>query len=137
MIEEIRKIDSGRSQLRKFGITVGAVFAVLGVVFLLRGKNHYPYFIGPGLGLIFFGGIWPRALAVIYKIWMSLALVMGWVMSRLILSVLFYIVLTPIGLFLKLIGKDVLNQRLNRSSGSYWIDRKEVEPVKGSYENRY
>ncbi len=68
---------------------------------------------------------------------MAIAIVLGFLMSHLILIVLFYIVMTPIGLMLKMFGKDVLDQRIDKKVNSYWVDRPLGMNTKESYENQY
>ena len=59
--EEIRELKTGIRELRNFGLLVGAVLVALGLLFLLRGKARYPYFIAPGILLLLFGAVFPRA----------------------------------------------------------------------------
>ena len=104
---EIKNINTDLNELKKFGKTVGAVFSAIGLFLFLYHKMQFGFYIG-GLGilLVLLGFIFPRSLKNPYKIWMTLALVMGFFMSRLILTILFYFVVTPIGLLAKMFRKD-------------------------------
>ena len=62
---------------------------------------------------------------------------MGFFVSRVILFVLFYVVLTPMGLIARLLGKDILDQKIDKSKKSYWQDREGAAKTKESYENQY
>jgi hypothetical protein len=63
---------------------------------------------------------------------------MGWCMTRLILIALFYLVVTPIGLLMRLLGKDFLELKLDRSSAvSYWIPREGPRPEAENYNNQF
>ncbi len=137
ILEDIRNIKSGRKELREFGITIGVVLLVLCGLALWRGRASFPYFAVSGAGFITLGLIFPAVLRTLQKAWMALAAVMGFFMSRLILAVLFYGVITPIGLLTRLLGKDVLDQRLYTSKASYWIDHDGASKDKESYENQY
>ena len=138
LIEEIRSIKSEKKDLRKFGITVGIAFGFFGVIFLWRQISGYPYFfIASGL-LISTGFIVPLFLKPIQKAWMTLAILLGWFMSRVILTILFFIIVTPTGLLARLIGKDFLNRRFKQNSDqSYWIKKKIILPEKSTYENQF
>jgi hypothetical protein len=68
---------------------------------------------------------------------MTLAILLGWLMTRIILIILFYLVVTPIGLLAKLSGKDFLNRKFNREAQSYWIPRKATTTDKGNYEKQF
>ena len=135
--DDIKQLKTGDRDLRKFGLLVGGVFAVLGVLFLLRHKAHYPYFLLPGVGLIAFGAVLPRALKYVYLTWMSVAFVLGFVVSHVILTLFFFLVITPVGLIARATGKDFLSLKLDRNAPSYWI-RREQKPVKpADYERQF
>jgi len=120
--EEIKAISSTRRDLRNFGLVVGGGFLIFGGLLFWREKTLWPYFGGAGLGLALLGLAAPPVLKPLQKIWMKLAVVMGWFMTRLILSVLFYLVLTPIALGGRLFGKGFLD-RTTGGQKSYWIRR--------------
>jgi hypothetical protein len=135
--EDIKQLKTSDRDLRKFGLLVGAVFAGLGVLFLWRYKTYYPYFLGPGLGLVLLGAILPRTLKWVYIGWMSIAFVLGFVMAHVILTLLFYLVLTPIGLVARLCGQDFLSLKLNRTAKSYWIPRDPKPKSPADYERQF
>ena len=124
-------------QLRKFGLMVGGVFAVFGLLFLLRHKAHYPYFLWPGAALILSGAIFPRTLKYIYIAWMSMAFVLGFIMAHVILTLFFVLVITPIGLIARMFGKDFLSLKLNRNAASYWIPRWQKTKSPAEYERQF
>ena len=95
---DLKKLKTGARDLRKFGLKVGGVFVLLGVLFLLRHRPSYPAFLGAGAVLMAFGIIWPRALKYVYIAWMALAFTLGFVMSNVILVLFFFLFVTPIGL---------------------------------------
>jgi multisubunit Na+/H+ antiporter MnhG subunit len=78
----------------------------------------------------------PIVVKPVFILFLYIAHVLGWVMTRVILSVLFYLVITPIGLILKLFGKKFLDMKFFREKESYWIETGEEEGVK-SYEIQY
>ena len=135
--EEIKNIKSGRSELRKFGITIGIVLGLLGSFFLWRGKTYYSTFFIISTLFLFLGLVLPVLLKPIQKIWMVLAILMGWFMTRIILIILFYLIVTPIGLLARLFGKDFLNTKFNKNPDSYWISKKTITFDKRNYENQF
>ena len=114
--------------LRKFGLLVGGVFCLLGLWFCLRHKPFYWWMLVPGVPLFMLGAILPRRLKWIYVGWMTFALTLGMIVSTIILTLLFYLVVTPTGLIARAIGKDFLSQRLDPSAMSYWIARDTSSP---------
>ena len=135
--DDIKQLKTSSSDLRKFGLTVGGVFAVLGLLFLWRHKAHWPYFLWPGATLFVAGIIFPRGLKWIYIAWMSMAFVLGFMMAHVILTLLFYLVITPIGLVARLFGQDFLSMKLNRAAKSYWIPRDQNVKSAEDYERQF
>ena len=137
IIEEIKKIKSEKKDLRQFGITMGIVLALLGGLLLWREKDYYFYFLMLSIAFFFIGLALPVLLKPIHKIWMTLAILMGWVVTRVIMIALFYLVVTPIGLLTRLCGKDFLNIKSEKNVNSYWIPRKTIKADKKKYENQF
>jgi len=135
--EEIKNIKEDKTTIRKFGLTVGTVLLLVGIVLYLTGKSSSVVFGGIGFLLILFGLILPSILKPLNKIWMTLAVILGWFMSRLILFILFYIVITPIGFFLKLMGKDFLHLKIDKKSKSYWETREKKITEQIDYERQF
>jgi hypothetical protein len=107
---------------REFGLVVGGVFALLGVWWLYRGKFLNPAYVLTivGLALVLFGLLAPRVLAAPRKAWMKLAEVLAFVSSRIILALIYFLVLTPIGLVKRAMGWDPLHRRA-ASGDSFWL----------------
>ena len=121
LLEDLKQLKTGARELRKFGLLVGGVFAILGALMWARGKGHFVYFLTPGLLLIVLGLIAPRILKPVYVAWMSLAIVLGFVVSHVILTIFFFLVITPIGLAARCAGRDFLRLKLERQARTYWL----------------
>ncbi len=76
--------------------------------------------------------LWP-----LQKIWMMVAVILGWVMTRIILSILFYLVITPISLLGRLFGKRFLDLKIDRSATSYWIKRENKPTEPADFEKQF
>jgi len=138
MISDLQQLSTKTRDLRKFGLMVGGVFVLLGGWFLFRNKPAGPYFLIPGVVLVLFGFVAPRALKVVYIAWMSLALTMGLLVSTVVLTLFYFIVITPLALAGRLLGKDFLSEKLDPNAKSYWLarDRSRIrKPV--DYEQQY
>ena len=120
MIEEIKNIKSEKSDLRKFGIIVGIVLLIIAGFFFLKEKESFQLFLTIGIILFVTGIVIPFTLKPIYWVWMVFSTILGWFMTRVILSLLFYVVFTPIGLIGRLFGKQFLDLKQNHSQQSYW-----------------
>ncbi len=137
LIEEIRNISSEKSDLRKFGLTVGIVLGLLGGLLIWRGKDYYLYFLIISAALIFSGLLLPVILKPFQKIWMTLAVIMGWFMTRVILGILFYLVFTLTALLGRLFGKEFLDTKMDKSRPGYWHYRKPEKFSKSGYEKQF
>jgi Saxitoxin biosynthesis operon protein SxtJ len=135
--QQIKDLKTDTPNLRKFGLLVGAVAMLIGLVPLLRHKTNYPYLFWPGAILIAFSVVWPRALKYPYIAWMTMAFVLGLVMSHVILTLFFFLLVTPIGLFARLLGKDFLNRKRHLQATTYWIPREVKTKTPGSYEQQF
>lgn len=123
LIEEIKNIVSTKKEARKFGIQIGVLFILISFLLFVLHKNYTAYFLVAGVILTTLGKFFPQILIFPNKIWMSFAIILGFFTSRLILIVLFYLVITPMGLIAKIFGKDFLDKKLNRQQESYWNKR--------------
>lgn len=123
---------------REFGLVVGGVFAMLGAWWLYRGKFASAAHIVLPLGalLVLLGLIWPRSLVLPNKAWMLLAEGMSFVTTRIILGVVFFLLVTPIGVVKRLSGWDPLSRRGARRD-SYWQPYSERQRDPRHYEKMY
>lgn len=137
IIEEIKSIRSGKKELRQFGIIIAIACGLLGVLLWWRGKTYYSYSFIIAAAFLFSGLTLPAALKPFQKVWMTISILMGWLMTRVILIILFYGILTPIGLLGRLCGKDFLDIKINKNAPSYWILRDRKEYDKKSYEQQF
>ena len=138
ILDDIRQLKTGPRELRKFGLTVGGVFVLLGALFWLRHKPAFPYLLSPGLVLLTLGAGWPRALKYVYVAWMALAFLLGFAVSNVLLTLLFFLVITPIGLTARLLRKDFLRLKPDRAATTYWIRRERTGPKSpAEYERQF
>lgn len=135
--EEFGNIKETKKDLRKFGLTVGSVIAVIGIVLFYFEKSSAVYFAVIGGILIFLGVLFPRLLKQLNKFWMGLAIVLGFIMTRIILTTLFYIVITPIGFIAKIFGKKFMILKYDTSAETYWEKRSIIQKKPIDYERQF
>ena len=123
----MEKLNLDRQSLKKFGITMGIAFIVISLLIFIR-HRHSPL---PALiisAIFFISAVFvPPALKPVYIVWMRLAYVLSWINTRLILVVIFYLIFTPFALILRLLKKDPLDRKIDKTKESYWI-KKEDRP---------
>jgi hypothetical protein len=137
MIEEIKNIKSEKREFRKFGITIGVFLMVLAGFLFWRGKDSFEILLVIGSALLVLGFVIPIVLKPIYWIWMVFAAILGWIMTRVILSLLFFVVITPIGLFSRLFGGKFLDFEWDKSKDSYWNVRPQKQKNNEEYERQF
>ena len=137
MLEEIKNIKSEKSDVKKFGITVGVILMIIGGILFWKEKESFQIFLTFGAVLSALGFVIPNILKPIYWIWMIFATILGWIMTRVFLSLLFYLVFTPIGLISRLIGKKFLVLNWNKTDSTYWNYRSNGVFEKERYEKQF
>jgi uncharacterized membrane protein len=135
VIEEIKQIKSGRKELRDFGIVMGIALLVIFAIFHFRHQTLYFFLLYASAALLIAGMVIPTVLLPLQKVWMAMAISIGWVVSRIILSILFYVIFTITGLAGRLFSKHFLDIKLKRDEESYWIPRAEKKEV--NYEKQF
>lgn len=135
--EEIGKIDSSPKELKKFGVTMFAAMLVLAGIFFLRGRDVHIYLAAAAVFFLIFGIAAPELLLPLHKAWMTFAVLMGWVMTRVILFVVFYFVVTPIGFVVRLLDRNFLSMKLESGKSSYWIEKSSLVKNTQSYERQF
>jgi len=137
MIEEIKNIKSNKSDLQKFGITIGVILLIISGFLYWKGNESFQLFLIIGTILFVLGITIPDVLKPIYWVWMIFATILGWIMTRLILSLLFYVIITPIGLIPRLFGKQFLELKWNKTDSTYWHYRSKGVFEKEKYEKQF
>ena len=134
--EDYERIDRSPRALRRFGFTMAIV---LGIATALTFRR-YP---AVALGLVIAGALLsvaaqfaPAQLAMVHRIWIKLSLAMGWVMTRVILTLVFFLVVTPVGLLQRLVGKRAFEVAFRTSENTYWKPR-EAPFERESYERQF
>ena len=137
MIEEIKNIKNDKSDFRKFGITIGLLLMILAGFLFWRGKETFGIFLVSGFVLLVLGLTIPIILKPIYWIWMILAVILGWIMTRVILGLLFFVVITPIGMFSRRSGSKFRNLKWDQSKDTYWNYRAKKQLTNEDYERQF
>jgi hypothetical protein len=135
--EEFKYIKESKKDLRKFGLTVGGVLLLITAFLFYFEKTSAVYFLTIGALLVLTGVIYSTILKPINKLWMGLAIVLGFFMSRIILTILFYIALTPVSIIAKLVGKKFITLKYDKSAKTYWEKRTIIKKKQLDYERQF
>ena len=131
--------QQNRKQLRQFGLLVGGILVLIGVWQWYRGHHETVRIVLWSIGGVLIGAglIVPTRLAPVYVAWMKFAFLLGWVNTRILLSVIFFLLLAPVGLVSRLFGRDSLDQRISPQTNSYWKPRQPQSAVREHCERQY
>ncbi len=125
------------SQARKTALVVAAVFFAIALWNVYRGRmTPVVIFAGIALVLTLIGLFIPVAARAFHRFWMGVAGVLGYINSRIILSLLYYGVFAPVGLARRLMGRDPL-QRRGSAKSSYWVTRENTRQSKEQFERLF
>lgn len=120
--------EKSPGELRKFGLVMFGALAAVGLLLFFKGKAGWPWIGGASLAFLFTGLFLPRILSPVEKYWMLFAGVLGFIMTNVLLTLVFFLGVLPTGLLMRLFGKDPLRKSFDRSLDSYWIDVTEDGP---------
>ena len=113
---------------RFFGLTFFVVFILIALWPLLWGKPVRPVALGISIVFLAASFLFPALLSPLNKLWLKFGALLHSITSPIILGVMFYLVIMPIGLLMRLAGKDFLRLKFDPASPSYWIKREPPGP---------
>ena len=116
---------------KSFGVTFCVVFAIFALISVFRGGDWWPYLSGIATVFGAAGLIAPNILRPLNKLWFKFGLLLHKVMTPLIMGILFYLLITPVGLLMRLSGKDPMQMK-DSDKDTYWIDREPI-PAGGDH----
>ena len=135
MSESIGKLSlNEKGSEKSFGIVFSIVFLIIALYPLLNSQDIRIWAIIISAIFIFLGFIYPKTLILPNKLWFKFGLLLGAIVAPIIMVLVYFITVLPTGLIMRLLGKDLLKQKLDKKINSYWIIRD--EPL-GSMKNQF
>ena len=111
------------SSNKSFGIVFFIVFVLIAIYPLINQGEVRIWSLIISFLFLFLGLLNSKILTPLNKLWFRFGLFLGKIISPIIMGVIFFLVVTPIGLLMRFFGKDVLNLKLNKKKSSYWIEK--------------
>ena len=135
--EDYDRHDITGGSERSFGLVFAVVFLAIGLAPLLSagGVRIWPVVIAAVCGVVAL--VHPRLLRPFNAAWLKFGLLLSRIVNPIVLGFLFYVVITPAGLIMRLLGKDPLRLRIDRTAESYWIERRPPGPPPESMRNQF
>ena len=115
---------------KSFGIIFFIVFLIIGLWPLINGEDVRIWSILVSLPFLILGILNSRILSPLSYVWIKLGIIMGKFISPIIMAIIFYLLISPFGIVMRIFGKDLLMKKYSKKS-SYWIKReKKMNPMK-------
>lgn len=125
------------SSNRTFGFVFAGFFALVSVLGYWHGSDRWHYWVPLSAIFLIVAFAAPQILAPLNRLWMKFGLLLHKVMSPLILGIMFYGCITPIGFLMRLTGKDPLRQKFDSTAQSYWIVRSPPGPLPETFKDQF
>ena len=122
---------------RRFGLTIGTVCIIIGSIRGLLGHSYTEWWLLAGLVVGLLAIYWPAALAPFNRLWLKLGLVLNKIVNPVVMTGLFVSTIVPIGMLMRLYGKDTLRLRPKPDAASYWIVRDPPGPAPETMKNQF
>jgi hypothetical protein len=132
-----RKEDIKPSSDRNFGLVIATVFLLIALWPLIRAEPVRWWALAVAAVFAALALLWTAALAPLNKCWTKLGVLLYRFVSPIVLGLLFYVIVTPVALLMRLLGKDPLRLRREPDAVSYWIDRMPPGPAPESMKNQF
>jgi len=118
----MNNLDQNKTSNRNFGITFFIFFLILSLYPLIQDKNINYVLLFISIIFLFLSFLKPKVLKPLNKIWFKFGIFLGKFVSPIVMSLIFFLVITPTGLIMKVIGKNLLNLK-NENKKTYWINK--------------
>ena len=122
---------------RSFGLVFAALFALVGAGPLIHGNDMRPWALGAAIGFLAVALLVPRALRPLNLLWFRFGLALHHVVTPVVMGLLFFLTVTPVGLLMRLSGKDPLRLKRDPAAASYWIHRQPPGPTPESMRHQF
>jgi saxitoxin biosynthesis operon SxtJ-like protein len=132
-----RRQDVQGSSNRSFGLVFAAVFAAIGLLPLIHGGAVRIWALAVAALFLATAFLFPSALGALNRLWLKFGLLLHKIVSPVVLGIMFFLVITPIGMYLRARGKDPLRLKPNKQSKSYWIERVPPGPAPESIKDQF
>lgn len=130
-------IEIEKSSERTFGIIFSVFFCIVGLFPVMSGGSISWWAFPLAVFFLIAAFLFPKFLAPLNFIWMKFGSLLHKIVSPIILTIIYFLAVVPVGLIMKLLGKDILNLKMDKSRKSYWIDRSKENSKKESLRRQY
>ena len=134
MTEKPNHVSTEQSSEKSFGVVFSIVFLIVSLYPLINSESLRIWALV--VSIIFFLLVFlaPKILVLPNKLWFKFGLLIGSIVAPIVMAFVYFVTVLPTGLIMRLLGKDLLKQKLDKNAKSYWVKRS--EPM-GSMKNQF
>jgi hypothetical protein len=130
----LNNLNTEKSSNKSFGIVFSGVFLIVSLYPIIISEDIRLWAMVISVIFLFLAFILPKILELPNKLWFKFGILLGSIVAPIVMALVYFITVLPIGIVMRLLGKDLLNRKLDKNIQSYWIKRN--EPI-GSMKNQY
>ena len=135
MTEISRHVSTEQSSEKSFGVVFSIVFLIVSLFPpLINSEGLRIWALVVSIIFFLLAFLTPKILVLPNKLWFKFGLLIGSIVAPIVITLVYFVTVVPTGLIMRLLGKDLLKQKLDKNAKSYWIERK--EPM-GSMKNQF
>ena len=123
-----------KSSEKSFGVVFSIVFLIIALYPLASSASIHIWALAVSAIFLLFAFLAPSILILPNKLWFKFGMLLGSIVAPIVMALVYFITVLPVGLIMRLLGKDLLKQKLDKSAKSYWIERR--NPI-GSMKNQF
>ena len=122
---------------RAFGYVFAVIFAIVGFGRLMHGGAPRWWAVGVAATILAAAVVWTRSLCPFNRLWLKFGLLLHHVVNPIVMGFLFYLVIAPMGIVMRLAGRDLLKIRRDPAAATYWIERTPPGPEPASMKHQF
>ena len=134
MSETTSYIQTEKPSEKSFGVIFSTVFLIVSLYPLINSEGLRIWALVVSTIFFLIAFVAPKVLVLPNKLWFKFGLLLGSIVAPIVMTLVYFVTVVPTGLIMRLLGKDLLKQKLDKNTKSYWIERS--EPM-GSMRNQY
>lgn len=134
----MKKSRNEKKDLRQFGATLAVILLVFGLIHFLKHRLVLSlWFFGIGSTALFAAILIPMILKPVYAVFLKVAHAIGWFNTRALLIIIYFILVTPIAIIMRICGKDLLHRKVDKDAATYWIKKPVTKLIKEHLEKQF
>ena len=134
MSESTKHIPTEQSSPKSFGVVFSIVFLIVSLYPLINSEVLSIWALIVSVVFLLLAFIAPNTLSLPNKLWFNFGMLLGSIIAPIVMALVFFVIVLPTGLIMRLLDKDLLKQKIDKNAKSYWIERN--EPM-GSMKNQF